>query len=69
MKRVEAAIEPQLMARHMLLPEDDRVRQTDVPERELLDPLLQGDPLDLDACAQCVTRVTFLRTLSALQFT
>eukprot|EP00884_Botryococcus_braunii_P001188 jgi/Botrbrau1/1106/Bobra.0162s0007.1 len=54
LKKVRAAIEPQLMARHMLLPEDDRVRQTDIPERELLDPLLKGEPFDIDSCAQWV---------------
>jgi hypothetical protein len=54
MNRVVEAIEPELMARHMLRPEDDRVRQTDIPERELMDPLLAPGDFDLASCAQCV---------------
>ena len=52
MNKVVEAIEPEVMARHMLRPEDDRVRQTDIPERELQEPLLAQGDYDIGACAQ-----------------
>ena len=32
-KQMEGAIEPELMERLMMLPLDDRIRETDAPER------------------------------------
>lgn len=32
-KRMEAAIEPELMEKLMMLPLDERIRETDAPER------------------------------------
>ncbi|BDA45673.1 Transcription elongation factor SPT6 [Coccomyxa sp. Obi] len=40
MRKVTEAVEPEVMARAMLRPEDDVIRATDLPEREQLRPLI-----------------------------
>ncbi len=54
MRKVTEAVEPELMARAMLRPEDDVIRATDLPEREQLRPPIPLDNPDHRACAECV---------------
>ena len=54
LQRVARAVEPEVLARHMLRPEDDAVRSTDVPERLQMDGITGAPNFIMDDCAQCV---------------
>ena len=51
---VLAAIDPAALARHFLLPRDEAIRETDVPEREQLHRGPDPAAFDLAACAAWV---------------
>lgn len=53
MRKVTGAVEPEVMARAMLRPEDDVIRATDLPEREQLRPPVAPDNVDHRICAEC----------------
>lgn len=54
LKRALAVLDPELVAAHHLLPEDQLIRDTDVPERlQLLGPILT-EPLDYTAAAEWI---------------
>ncbi len=55
MRKVTEAVEPEVMARAMLRPEDDVIRATDLPEREQLRPLtvLESAEHSHRACVEC----------------
>jgi hypothetical protein len=52
LRRVNATVEPEVLARAMLRPEDDAIRATDLPEREQLRAAPAPDEADHDACAR-----------------
>lgn len=52
-RRVNEAVEPELMARAMLRPEDDDIRAVDLPERLQMAPVPLPDDPDWHACARC----------------
>ncbi|KAK9807078.1 hypothetical protein WJX73_001549 [Symbiochloris irregularis] len=54
LKRVARAVEPEVLARHMLLPSDDIIRSTDLPERLQGPANLSPEHFDIDACATWV---------------
>ncbi|PRW45415.1 transcription elongation factor SPT6 isoform A [Chlorella sorokiniana] len=53
-KRVREQLDPEALARHYLLPKDEQIRETDIPEREQLHRGPDPDALDLAACAHWV---------------
>ncbi|PSC69358.1 transcription elongation factor SPT6 [Micractinium conductrix] len=53
-RRMQQQIDPESMARHFLLPRDEQIRETDVPEREQLHRGPDPQSLDLAACAAWV---------------
>ena len=53
LKKVNATVEPEVMARAMLRPEDDAIRATDTPEREQLRSAPAPETVDHDECARC----------------
>jgi hypothetical protein len=52
LRRVVETVEPELMARHYMLPEDDQIRGLDLPEREQLTRGQDPQDSDLTACAK-----------------
>ncbi|KAL4442498.1 hypothetical protein ABPG77_005082 [Micractinium sp. CCAP 211/92] len=53
-KRLQEQLDPEAMARHFLLPRDEQIRETDVPEREQLHRGPDPADFDLEACAAWV---------------
>jgi transcriptional accessory protein Tex/SPT6 len=53
-RKLQQQLEPGAMARHFMLPADERIRETDVPEREQLHRGRDPKNFDFDACAEWV---------------
>ena len=53
-RRLQQQLEPGAMERHFMLPLDERIRETDAPEREQLWRGTDPENFDLDACAEWV---------------
>lgn len=68
MRRVARAVEPEVLARHMLLPEDDVIRAQDIPERLQAAAKFGPTVFDVDACAQCVSASSLGPASHALSF-
>jgi hypothetical protein len=52
MRKVTEAVEPEIMERAMLRPEDDIIRSTDLPEREQLLRAPLPEKVDHKQCAE-----------------
>jgi len=57
-KALHLQMDPEAAARHFLLPSDDKIRETDVPEREQIQAsmLVSADVLTSDECATWIWR-------------
>lgn len=63
-KALHLQMDPEAAARHFLLPSDDKIRETDVPEREQIQASLleSADVLTSDACATWIWQQLLLET-------
>ena len=52
MQKVARAVEPGVLAKHMLRPEDDRIRATDIPERLQAQAALGPSHFDAAECTR-----------------
>ena len=55
-RRLQQQLEPGAMERYFMLPEDDRIREVDVPEREQLRRGMEPAEFDIEACAEWIVR-------------
>jgi len=53
-RRLQQQLEPGAMERHFMLPADERIRETDLPEREQLRRGRDPKNFDFDSCAEWV---------------
>lgn len=53
-RRMQEQLDPEAMARHFMLPTDEKIRDTDLPEREQLHRGPDPQDFDLQACSQWV---------------
>ncbi|GAB4816099.1 hypothetical protein N2152v2_003145 [Parachlorella kessleri] len=53
-RRMQEQLDPEAMARHYMLPSDEKIRDTDLPEREQLHRGPDPQEVNLDACAQWI---------------